>query len=70
MPLSIYLAFFLVGAVAVACFAIFKLGRKQAAVDIASEKVEQAREALERARIAKDVRAGGDLPDDKLHFRD
>ena len=50
MPLSIYLAFSLVGAVAVACFAIFKWGRKQAAVDIASEKVTQAQEALKRAR--------------------
>lgn len=27
-------------------------------------------DALERAKDAKDVRSGPELPDDKLHFRD
>lgn len=27
-------------------------------------------EALKRAKIAKDLRNSGDLPDDELHFRD
>lgn len=31
---------------------------------------EHAEKALERAKIAKDVRAGADLPDDFLHYRD
>jgi hypothetical protein len=29
-----------------------------------------AKEALDRAKTAKDVRSGPELPDDKLHYRD
>ncbi len=36
----------------------------------AAKEQQGAKEALNRAKIAKDVRGGPELGDDKLHYRD